>query len=138
VKDIKILLVEDDRMLQFVFKRQMQRLGFLVADVADDGKAAVEKMAAGKFDIVFMDVALPGMDGIEATALIRKAESDKRTPIVGLTAYGERQLCLNAGMDDFLQKPVALEELSEAIFKWTNAEKRAPLRDKPLGNFLVE
>ncbi len=138
MKDIKILLVEDDRMLQFVFKRQMQRLGFLVAELADNGKAAVEKMAAGQFDIVFMDVALPGMDGIEATMLIRKAESDRRTPIVGLTAYGERQLCLNAGMDDFLQKPVALDELSETISKWTNAEKRAPLKDKPLGNFLAE
>lgn len=138
MKDIKILLVEDDRMLQFVFKRQMQRLGFLVEEVADNGKAAVEKMAAGQFDIVFMDVALPGMDGIEATTTIRQAEKDRRTPIIGLTAYGERQLCLNAGMDDFLQKPVALDELLDAITKWTNAEKRAPLRDKPLDVFLAE
>ncbi len=75
---------------------------------------------------------LPGMDGIEATVNIRKAEGDRRTPIVGLTAYGERQLCLNAGMDDFLQKPVLLEELSEVITKWTDAEKRAPIRNKPL------
>ncbi len=116
-------------MLQFVFKRQMQRLGLTVAEIVDNGQAAVEVMSSGQFDIVFMDVALPTMDGIEATEHIRKAESGGRTPIVGLTAYGERQLCLDAGMDDFLQKPVILEELSETIAKWTKTEKRQPLPD---------
>lgn len=121
--ELNLLLVEDEPLLQFVFKRQMQKLGFSVHSVGN-GAAAVEQVAQGKFDMVFMDVNMPVMDGLHATAQIRKQEkfSGKRIPIIGLTAYAERQMCISAGMDDYLQKPVMLDELKLTIEKWGSGD----------------
>ncbi|MDZ4836465.1 MAG: response regulator [Candidatus Melainabacteria bacterium] len=118
----RILLVEDDEMIQYVLDKQIRKLGYEITEIADDGVIAVEKvMSAEKpFDLILMDVRLPNMDGITATSHIRISESAKsaRSLIVGLTAFAEREKCLAAGMDDFLQKPVILEELQGIIDKW--------------------
>lgn len=120
-QELRILLVEDDPMLQFVFEKQMKRLGFTLAAVADNGPSAVEKATEQPFHLVFMDVRLPVFDGLIATERIRQLELQHglHTPIVGLTAFAERQRCLEAGMDDFLQKPVTMDDLQEVIRKWT-------------------
>lgn len=119
----KILLVEDDGMIQYVLDKQIRKLGFEITDIADDGLIAVEKVlnAEKPYDLILMDVRLPSMDGITATNKIRSSEQSKsssRSLIIGLTAYAERERCLAAGMDDFLQKPVILEELQGIIDKW--------------------
>lgn len=119
--ELRILLVEDDPMLQFVFEKQMARLGIKLTAVADNGLSAVEKALEERFHLVFMDVRLPIFDGLIATERIRKLEGQQgvHTPIVGLTAFAERQRCLEAGMDDFLQKPVTMDDLQDIISKWT-------------------
>ena len=117
-----ILLVEDEIMLQFVFERQLSALNYKVARIVDNGSKAVQAVLDQHYDLVFMDVRLPGIDGMTATEHIRAAESEscKHTKIVGMTAFAERQRCLDSGMDDFLQKPVLLEQLKETIEKWLN------------------
>jgi CheY-like chemotaxis protein len=120
MQGLRILLVEDEPSLQFVFKKQLQRLGFELTDIVDNGAVAVERASEHNFKVIFMDVRLPGMDGISATKQIRANESktNHQSKIVGLTAFGERQRCIDAGMDDFLQKPILLAQLKEVIDKW--------------------
>lgn len=115
----RILVVEDQVVLQYVAKRQLGILGF-EPDFAEDGFKAVQMTLSSKYDIVFMDVMLPEMDGLKATTFIREAEQESvhRTPIVGMTAYSLRDKCIEAGMDDFLQKPVMLEQLEAMLIKW--------------------
>jgi CheY-like chemotaxis protein len=121
--DAAILLVEDETMLQFVFEKQLSNLGYKVARIVDNGLVAVETVLAQQYDLVFMDVRLPGLDGMGATERIRATEKEagKHTKIIGMTAFAERERCLNSGMDDFLQKPVLLEQLKNALEKWLNS-----------------
>ena len=89
-----------------------------------NGKEAFEMFTQKNFDLVMMDVQMPVMNGYEATGRIREWErsNDTRTPIVALTAFtikGDREKCLEAGMDDYLSKPVNLDELHEMVSKWT-------------------
>jgi CheY-like chemotaxis protein len=129
--DATILLVEDEPILQFVFEKQLDKLGYKVARIVDNGLVAVEAVLGHQYDLVFMDVRLPGLDGMSATERIRAAEKEanKHTKIIGMTAFAERQRCLDSGMDDFLQKPVLLEPLTDAIGKWLN-----PTNDALLSN----
>ena len=126
--DTHILLVEDEPALQFVFKRQLQALGYRVSAIADNGLSAVEKVMESPYQLVFMDVRIPGIDGILATKQIRNAEkkTGSYTPIVGMTAFAERELCLDAGMDDFLQKPILLDTLAPVLAKWLIAIEAKP------------
>jgi CheY-like chemotaxis protein len=90
----------------------------LKADVVGDGRAAVDAIEAGAFDVVLMDVQMPEMDGLEATRRIRRRWPDRPIRIVGLTANamaGDREACLAAGMDDYVSKPIRPEELQAAI-----------------------
>ena len=87
-----------------------------------DGRAAVTKYAEAHFDIILMDVQMPEMDGLEATRAIREHErqTGSYTPIVALTAHamaGDREMCLAAGMDDYLAKPIQAAQLYEKIDK---------------------
>jgi CheY-like chemotaxis protein len=118
--DALIFLVEDEPALQFVFRAQLERLGYKVADVADNGLLAVEKILTNQYHLVFMDVRLPALDGISATRRIREVESEKgvHTKILGLTAFADQRRCLEAGMDDFLQKPVLLDQMDAILTKW--------------------
>lgn len=120
-ENARILLVEDEPSLRFVAERQFKALGFTVSDTAVDGQIAVDKAVQENFDLIFMDLRLPNMDGITATRLIRTA--GVKSVIIGMTAFAERDGCLAAGMDDFLQKPVLLQQLSDALEKWMDDDR---------------
>jgi two-component system, sensor histidine kinase and response regulator len=119
----RVLLAEDNLVNQRVAVKMLERLGYAV-DVVADGKEAVA--AAGRrtsYAVILMDVQMPEMDGHEAAAQIRKREegSGAHTPIIAMTAYameGDRQRALEAGMDDYLSKPVNLESLGETLERW--------------------
>ena len=123
-KNVRILLVEDDEINQMVIKSMLEKLNYSVV-VANHGREALKVFEHQKIDLVLMDCLMPEMDGYEATEAIRKIEDemggDKHTPIIAVTAKtaeGEESRCLATGMDDFLPKPVKLEDLSLKIKHW--------------------
>lgn len=124
---ISILVVEDNRANRQVAVGMLERLGYTV-DVAEDGAAALEKIAEVPFDIVLMDCHMPGVDGYEATKRIRQGETiGKRLPILAMTAHtsrDDRKHCISAGMDDYLSKPLGFEELEEKLTLWLNTTAR--------------
>jgi signal transduction histidine kinase/DNA-binding response OmpR family regulator len=114
---LRVLLAEDNAVNQKLALRLLERMG-LKADVVGDGRAAVDAIEAGSYDVVLMDVQMPEMDGLEATRRIRRRWADRPIRIVGLTANamaGDREACLAAGMDDYVSKPIRPEELQAAI-----------------------
>jgi signal transduction histidine kinase/DNA-binding response OmpR family regulator/uncharacterized protein YigA (DUF484 family) len=116
---LRILLAEDNAVNQKLALRLLERMG-LAADVVGDGRAAVDAVANGGYDLVLMDVQMPDLDGLGATREIRARWPDRPIRIVGLTANamaGDREACLAAGMDDYVSKPIRPEELSAAIDK---------------------
>jgi CheY-like chemotaxis protein len=122
--DAKILVVEDNVINQKVLKLTLQKKGFN-PDFAENGKVAVDMSAAQNYDLIFMDVHMPVMDGFEATRLIRSREltSDHRTPIIALTASVSDEdihLCEASGMDAHLTKPLHSDLVLDTISKWVN------------------
>lgn len=118
----KVLVAEDNPVNQKVAVRLLAQFG-LETDLAANGRAAVEAVANQEFALVFMDCQMPGMDGFEATGLIRRRElrTGKRVPIIAMTANamkGDRERCLEAGMDDYLSKPVNLKKLGKVLQTW--------------------
>ncbi|MGK7928663.1 MAG: response regulator [Spirulina sp.] len=117
----KILVVEDTPVNQKVVLNQLRLLGY-EADCANDGREALQRWEAGHYDLIFMDCQMPVMDGYQATQVLRQREGNEcHTIIVGLTAYamkGDREKCLDAGMDDYLSKPVSKNDLSTILEKW--------------------
>jgi CheY-like chemotaxis protein len=118
---IRILLAEDNAVNQTLAVRILEKRGYAVT-VAPDGQAAVDAHRSGRFDLILMDIQMPGMDGFEATAAIR--ESEKLTgghiPIVAMTAHalvGDQEKCLASGMDGYVSKPIRTSELFAAIEK---------------------
>jgi CheY-like chemotaxis protein len=106
----------------------LEKLGCLV-HVAINGKQAVEMVAALPYDLVFMDCQMPEMDGYEATAQIRQREQGRHTPIVALTAnvmQGDRDRCLDAGMDDYIGKPMRPAAVRHALERWVPAPAVTP------------
>ena len=119
-----ILLVEDNLTNQQIALLHMRKLGF-AADLAENGAIAVERVREKPYDLVFMDVQMPVLDGLEATRQIRLAEEEtgvgRHVPIVAMTAHamqGDRDACLAAGMDDYIAKPFRSDELKEVIDTW--------------------
>ena len=120
---VSVLVVEDDAVNQLVVLEMLRKLGCEV-DVVDDGEAAHRAVCAGSYDIVFMDCHMPVVDGFEATRRIRDWERTRGggLVIVALTAdslASDRQRCLDAGMNDFVTKPVSSSQLSATIERWT-------------------
>jgi signal transduction histidine kinase/DNA-binding response OmpR family regulator len=116
---LKILLAEDNAVNQRVAQRILEKAGHSVV-VVDNGRKAVEEFFSQHFDLVLMDVQMPEMDGLEATAAIREREewSANRTPIIALTAHamsGDRERCLEGGMDAYIQKPIDASEMLSTI-----------------------
>ena len=116
---LRILLTEDNAVNQKVALIHLRKFGFS-ADVAENGKEAVEAVKKGCYDLVLMDIQMPEMDGHEATRTIRRTGFD--LPIIAMTANamkGDRELCLEAGMNDYLAKPVNPKELLAKIEQWS-------------------
>lgn len=117
---LPVLVVEDDDTLRSVISFQMKHLG-LECLVAKDGAQALELFAKHRVALVLMDVQMPAMDGLEASRAIRQIEEEEelsRTPIVAVTASPDRERCYQAGMNDFLFKPVSISELQKVIDRW--------------------
>lgn len=118
-RPVRVLLAEDNAVNQTLVVRLLEKRGWDVA-VASDGREAVAALQCQPFDVVLMDVQMPEMDGLAATAAIRQREeaTGRRTPIVAMTAHamkGDRQRCLEAGMDAYVSKPVRAQELFDVI-----------------------
>jgi PAS domain S-box-containing protein len=127
----RVLIAEDNIVNQKVAYFMLEKQGHLVTGVRD-GREAVEAMDKGIFDVILMDVQMPNMNGFEATAAIREKEkkSDRHTPIIAMTAHamkGDKERCLEAGMDDYVPKPLKADELltkiEAAVNKFNRAQK---------------
>ena len=115
----RILLAEDEPMVREMITMMLAQHGWQ-AEIADTGREAVEKWESGNFDLIFMDLQMPEMNGLEATRTIRDREGggEKHTCIIGLTAHARREIrddCLQAGMDQVLTKPVQMKDLYSAV-----------------------
>lgn len=122
-KPFRILIAEDNPVNQRVAVRLVEKLGFAVETV-NNGAEALRALDRAAYDLILMDCQMPELDGFETTRRIREREGDaKRTPIVAMTANamkGDRERCLDAGMDDYVSKPIQFDVLSEALSRWTN------------------
>ena len=140
----RILLVEDNPVNQALSTAMLAYFG-CYADLAENGLEALEKLNTERYDLILMDCQMPEMDGYDATAAIRKEEAayremgeDRHIPIVALTAHameGDREICLRAGMDDYLSKPFKIEELHSILFRWLvpTSEKEAGADGRKIG-----
>ncbi len=120
--DLPILIADDNLVNQVVAAKIVERIGFQVV-VARDGREAISAVHRERFAAILMDCQMPVMDGYEATAEIRRLEgvSGTRTPIIALTASaleGEREKCLEAGMDDYVTKPIQIQNLVDVLQRW--------------------
>jgi PAS domain S-box-containing protein len=136
MQNIHILVVEDNPVNQKMALTMLRKAGYIV-DSVENGKLAVETLEKQHYDLVLMDVQMPVMDGYQATAAIREMEGDKKhTTIVATTAHameGDREKCINAGMDDYLSKPINPQELFKTITKWVKPQLEKEFsEDKPL------
>lgn len=134
--ELKVLLAEDN-------ETNREFMGELFAsfrchcDMAEDGVQAVEKFKANHYDIIFMDMQMPNMDGLTATGKIRKIENQKavaRTPIIALTANAlksDEERCKQAGMDDYLSKPVKKSAIQDRLLFWADDHKQEIVKESP-------
>ena len=127
----RMLLVEDNATNQNVALKMLKKLGY-GADVANNGKEAVDMLKVAPYDLIFMDCMMPVMDGYEATRVIRDPASGvlfPDIPIIAMTAHamkGDREKCLAAGMNDYISKPFQPSELAGVIERWTGAANGGP------------
>jgi CheY-like chemotaxis protein/HPt (histidine-containing phosphotransfer) domain-containing protein len=115
---VRVLVAEDNPVNQLVIQTMLAKRGFAV-DIAGDGEQALERLAEGEYAAVFMDCQMPNLDGYSATRRIR--EEGRRLPIIAMTAHamkGDRERCLEAGMDDYLTKPLRPDALEEVLERW--------------------
>lgn len=125
---IRVLVAEDDPTIRHMMSTIMSRQGFDCTSV-QDGKQAVEAWERDHFDLIIMDVQMPVMDGLTATRLIREKERERgeHIPIIATTAFAldqDREICREAGMDEYLSKPLNLELLLGLIEKHVNRPTR--------------
>ena len=140
-RPLKILLAEDNPVNQKVAVRLLSHQGHSI-QIASSGRQALDILEDARFDVVLMDVQMPDLDGFEATRMIRRREQKKggHIPIIAMTAcamIGDREKCLEAGMDDYISKPIAPPDLFEKLTHiahspdpdrpWTNLRREIPL-----------
>lgn len=127
VKPLNILLAEDDSINQKVMQKILREKGHYV-DTANNGQGAVDLFKEGKYDVILMDIQMPEMNGIEAAQKIKvKEDSKNRTPVIAVTAYalqGDRERFLSMGMDDYITKPIQINELFEVLDRVTLLKER--------------
>ncbi len=134
----RVLLVEDNLVNQQVATAMLSQLGIQVESV-QNGREALNRLSAEPFDLVFMDVQMPVLDGLEATHRYRALETRTgraRLPIIALTAHalsGDKERCREAGMDDYLSKPVAFDELVQLLHRWLMPRPKGPTPTAPVG-----
>ena len=125
---VRILLAEDNAINALLTRTLLEAEGHVVNTV-EDGALAVEAMKSSTYDLIFMDMRMPNMDGLESTRKIRTLPNVSRAlPIIALTANAfddDRNACFDSGMNDFMTKPVSAEELSEKVRNWTSPEAKA-------------
>jgi CheY-like chemotaxis protein len=121
---VSLLLVEDNKINQRIALLNLERLGYQV-DLAENGEEAISKYRKRKYDLIFMDIQMPVLDGLEAAKRIRAYEEAEEIAepvyIIAMTANamkGDRETCLEAGMNDYISKPFRAEELSESLNRW--------------------
>ncbi len=118
---LKLMVVEDNLLNQKMIRTFLNRQGHMV-DICNNGAEAVQTSKTVQYDLIFMDVQMPIMDGLEATRMIREDEGiNQHTPIIAMTAYalqGDSQRCLEAGMDDYVSKPLDTRRLIQVMRKW--------------------
>lgn len=130
----RVLLAEDNKINQVVAAGALKKLGYEV-DIVEDGQQAVSALSNapyGTYAVILMDVMMPAMDGYQATALLRERERAMGLPplpIIGLSARamdGDREIALDAGMSDYLTKPLRTPVLEAALDRWTKEAAAAP------------
>jgi CheY-like chemotaxis protein len=126
---LRVLVAEDSRVNQELIKRLLQKWGH-TSVIAEDGKEVLALLDTGKFDLVLMDLQMPEINGFEATAAIRQKErgAGAHIPIIALTAHalkGDRERCIEAGMDDYLSKPIEAQKLFDVVETAARKSERA-------------
>ena len=121
METLNVLVAEDNKINQKLILMRLQQLGHAVT-LVENGEAVLEKLKTGRFDLILMDIQMPGMDGVETTRAIRKMESPhiRHIPIIALTAHNteeDRRKVVEAGMDEHIAKPLKIPELITAIQK---------------------
>lgn len=117
---LRILIVEDNPVNQKLAERVLTKLGYKPSQVIN-GQEALDEVNLNRYDVILMDVQMPVMDGLEATRKIRLLHEDRQPKIIAMTAnamQGDREICIEAGMDDYISKPVKLEDLVGLLEKW--------------------
>jgi len=143
VNDVKILLAEDNVINQKVALGILKMLG-LTADAVSNGYEVIKALENIAYDLVLMDVQMPKMDGLEATSRIRGTGTkviDPKIPIIAMTAHamqGDKERCLEAGMDDYLSKPVVARDLADILNKWLPENKRASTATTKIENVTID
>ncbi|MCS6919120.1 MAG: response regulator, partial [Fimbriimonadales bacterium] len=127
---LRVLVAEDNYVNQKVIRRLLEKWG-VELQIAENGKEALEWLSRASFDLVLMDCQMPEMDGYEATRRIRAYEAPRglHIPIIALTANaleGDREKCLECGMDDYLSKPINPDLLWEKLTRWGKASSKQP------------
>jgi len=113
----RILIVEDEPLNMELFRDLLEAAGYIVYEAAD-AREAIEQAKSMKFDLILMDIQLPGMDGLEATRIIKEDSQNTDTPIVALTAYamkGDRDRVKAAGCDGYITKPINVKEFVKSV-----------------------
>jgi two-component system sensor histidine kinase/response regulator len=119
-RNARLLLAEDDPVNREVELVLLEDIGWTI-DTAEDGQQALDLAAVNDYQLILMDMQMPVMNGLEATRAIRKLPNRQAVPILAMTANAfaeDREACLEAGMNDFLTKPVVPEKLFEVLLKW--------------------
>lgn len=117
---LRILVAEDNPTNQKLISHMLGQMGYSVTLVSN-GLTVLRELESKEFDLIFMDIQMPEMDGLEATRRIIAQYADRRPKIVAMTAFGmrgDRQVCLNAGMDDYLSKPISIEQIRDMLTCW--------------------